>query len=160
MNKSTDDTSILSSITLTTGQTLDSGQLELGLEPLDFNSLQSNTYHNNIDTSYQYPLNGIQPLTTLSVGSINTSGINISNTGTSIGTTWQNNGTYSYESPNETQIRSILKKELKPVLERLAILENPNPEVLEIFESLKLAYNHYRTLEALMTSEIEKINKK
>lgn len=155
MNKSTDDSDLLRGITLTTGQTLDSGQLDLGLETLDFNSLQSNNYG-----TYQYPSSGIQPLTTLNIGSANTSGISITNTGTAIGTTWQNNGAYSYESPNETQIRSILKKELKPVLERLAILENPDPKVLETFESLKLAYDHYRTLEALMTSEIEKINKK
>lgn len=141
-------TNDMSSITLTTGTTLDSGQLSLGLESLDFNTLSSNTY--------QYTPINIQPLTT----------IGISNTGTSTGinsgistlnTNWPNN---TYEYGLESQIKNLVKKELKPVLDRLAILDKPNQEVLDTFESLRLAYEHYRTLEALMITEIEKITKK
>jgi len=136
----------LSSITLTTGTSLDSEQLSLGLESLDFNTLTSN--------NYQYTPINIQPLTT----------IGITNAGTAINPghatlsgTWQSN-TYDYGL--ESQVRNLVKKELRPVLDRLAILDKPNQEVLDTFESLRLAYEHYRTLEALMISEIEKITKK
>jgi len=80
------------------------------------------------------------------------------NIGTNTGSTWQQS--FNFENENEKQITKIVRKELKPIIERLAILEQPSTEVLETFESLKMAYDHYKMLEALMSSEIEKIKNK
>lgn len=58
------------------------------------------------------------------------------------------------------EIEKIIDKKLAPVLNRLAILEEPDPRVLTKYESLRTAYEHYRTLEALMMAEIEEIKRK
>lgn len=73
-------------------------------------------------------------------------------------TVWTNSQVLGEEELDKKISRAI-KKELKPVLVRLAILAEPNPRVLEQFESLKNAYDQYRMLESLMMSEIEKITK-
>lgn len=56
----------------------------------------------------------------------------------------------------EKTIAKVVKREVDPILSRLAILESPSPAVLEKFEALKMAYDHYKILEGLMFSELEK----
>lgn len=68
-------------------------------------------------------------------------------------------GLMGLEDEIDKRIAQALKKELKPVLARLAILEEPDSRVLAQFEALKNAYEQYRLLESLMLSEIEKITK-
>jgi len=45
-----------------------------------------------------------------------------------------------------------LKQWMTSIEERLLILE-PKPELLEEYQALKLAYEHYKTLEALLTEK-------
>lgn len=56
-----------------------------------------------------------------------------------------------------SELQRSLDEQLKPIMNRLAILDQPDPRVLEKYESLRTAYDHYRTLEALMFDEIERI---
>jgi len=93
--------------------------------------------------------------TTLTIGT----GTGISGLGAHHGNTnsnWQQ-GIFNFDDENEKRVTKIVRKELKPVMDRLAILEAPSKEVLDAFESLKMAYDHYKMLEALMSTEIEKI---
>ncbi len=108
------------------------------------------------------------PNTSVGTGTLGTT-INIApNTlGTAVGAWNQTTGTwntaqssFAFEDEVEKKIIKIVKKELGPVLSRLAILETPSPEVMEKFESLKMAYEHYKLLEGLMFSEIEKAKTK
>lgn len=46
---------------------------------------------------------------------------------------------------------------LKSIQDRLAILV-PDPKKLETFEALKLAYEHYKTLEALCVDEVKPLD--
>lgn len=46
-----------------------------------------------------------------------------------------------------------LKETLEGIQDRLSILQ-PRPELLEKYEALKQAYEHYKTLEALVKDEI------
>jgi len=64
---------------------------------------------------------------------------------------------FDFDSMNDQRVEKIVKKNLKPIQDRLAILETPDAKVLEKFEALKMAYDHYRMLEALMHTEIQKV---
>lgn len=48
-----------------------------------------------------------------------------------------------------------LKQELDKINERLAILR-PDPDLLEKYEALRNAYEHYKTLEALLKDHTKK----
>jgi len=101
------------------------------------------------------------PNTIVGTGTLGTT-INIApNTlGTATGAWNSAQSSFTFEDEVEKKITKIVKKELGPVLSRLAILETPSPEVMEKFESLKMAYEHYKLLEGLMFSEIEKAKTK
>jgi len=89
------------------------------------------------------------------IGTITPGTIGIGNNGIYTSTTPQS--IFDFDSINDQRIEKLIKKNLKPIVDRLAILETPDPEVMEKFEALKMAYDHYRTLEALMHTEIQKI---
>lgn len=85
--------------------------------------------------------------------------ITIGTTTTSTSGIYQNNtqGSFDFDGSIERKVERVVKKNIQPILDRLAILENPEPEVMEKFEALKMAYDHYRVLEALMHTEIQKL---
>lgn len=67
-------------------------------------------------------------------------------------------GTYGIEVKNGADIKigdRSLSDFMDRVESRLGILQ-PKPELLEKFEALKQAYEHYKTLEALCTGDIPK----
>lgn len=121
-----------------------------------YNSLDSNSNLGLYNTH-----NPIPP--TISIAP-NTTGISSIAIGTTIGgsaglynSTQSAQGAFDFDSINEQRVEKIVKKNLKPIQDRLAILETPDQRVLEKFESLKMAYDHYRMLEALMHTEIQKV---
>lgn len=122
-----------------------------GLQPLTSltsPSLQIGTSTN--PNSYNYGINTIG--TTGAQGSINlgqTIGI-----GQTIGNQFSNDLFVT-----ERTVQQIVKKELAPILKRLAIIDDPSPEILDKFFALKEAYNHYKTIEGLLSTEIEKAKK-
>lgn len=66
-------------------------------------------------------------------------------------------GSFDFDGSIERKVERVVKKNMQPILDRLAILDTPEPEVMEKFEALKMAYDHYRMLEALMHTEIQKL---
>lgn len=78
---------------------------------------------------------------------------------TGTGTNWANNTNAKMTAKGELHLEGDnadliingvrLSDTLKAINNRLAILQ-PDPELLEKYESLKQAYDHYRTLEALL----------
>lgn len=148
------------SFTINTGINIDtSQQLELGLnwqsdpnlnipalttqdiQLLNLNNLLlNNTYSGNNSPT----LTTINPHGTYTPNSQSTGNVNL-------GSTYDN----LFVTHNE--FKNLITKELEPVKERLAILDHPDPRVLEKFESLRSAYEHYRTMEALMYDEIQRI---
>jgi hypothetical protein len=69
-----------------------------------------------------------------------------------------NIGSDGIQMDNETDIKigsRSLKTFMEKVEQRLAILQ-PDPELLDKFEALKQAYEHYKTLEALCMGDIPK----
>jgi len=163
-----DQTNSLESITLTTGTHFDQMSLDLDGSGLDFGTLTSNMNSNSYVPLTTASISSLTNTPILSVSS-NTGGISFgsngiqrmtigSNGNIGIGTT-SLSGTLGVESTEDIVARQV-KKQLQPVLSRLAILEEPTQEVLDAFESLKLAYEHYKTLEALMSTEVEKIKSK
>jgi len=146
------------------------------LEPIEIKGIKVEDYLNNFNQN-SYVNNSIAPidptmlttLTTQSLNSLNLSSIPPINTiTTNTGTintlntgSFSNNpqGTYSFTDSfvTEKTVEKLVKKEIAPILKRLAILDEPSPEILEKFFSLKEAYNHYKTIEGLLYSEIEKL---
>lgn len=137
------DTQMLTSLTTQSIQPLTT--LQVG----NFNSTSPNP------NSYNYGLNAIGGINT-----IGTSGAQGSiNLGQTIGI-GQGIGSITNDPfITEKSVQQIIKKELAPILKRLAIIDDPSPEILEKFFALKEAYNHYKTIEGLLSSEIEKIKK-
>jgi hypothetical protein len=159
----TNQPNTIDSITLTTGTHYDQLSLDLDEPQTDINSLISNINSN------AYSFQSIPPLTTTTISNTTSPSITFGQNGIQRMTIGSNgnlgigstnlSGTLGVESMEDVVARQV-KKQLQPVLSRLAILEEPTQEVLDAFESLKLAYEHYKTLEALMSSEIEKIQSK
>lgn len=110
-------------------------------------------------------------LNTQSIQTLSTSGItSISSNGSGTITGIVNNGTTTsinqlgsgyglYESGlvSREDVERIVDRKIDPVYRRLAILEEPDQRVLDRYQSLREAYDHYRTLEALMYDEIQRI---
>ena len=80
------------------------------------------------------------------------------------GTTWTNNNNTAAKISAKGQLHLdgenadivmnniSLKDMLNGITDRLAILQ-PKPELLEKYENLRQAYDHYKTLEALLHQE-------
>lgn len=146
--------------------TAELGSLEqLMIGEIDINQIPIPSWHfSNLDSNANLGLynthNPIPP--TISIAP-NTAGIASLGPGTAIGSgsgiysTQSTQGAFDFDSINEQRIEKIVKKNLKPIQDRLAILEIPDARVLEKFEALKMAYDHYRMLEALMHTEIQKV---
>lgn len=148
------------SYTITTGINIDtSSQLDLGLnwqsdpnitiptlttqdiQLLNLNNLLlNNTYSGNNSPT----LTTINPHGTSTPNSQSTNSINLG-------------ASYDNLFVTHNELKSLITKELEPVKQRLAILDHPDPRVLEKFESLRSAYEHYLTMEALMYDEIRRI---
>ena len=86
-------------------------------------------------------------------------GLNINSGYTSTSTTTPSlkvNGDIEISDNGDIRIGSkSLKTFMEKIEDRLTILQ-PNPELLEKFEALKQAYEHYKTLEALCMGDIPK----
>ena len=101
------------------------------------------------------------PITITGAGSSYASGqvLTVSN-GTTGATTWSNTakttakGQLHLEGENADLVMNgvSLKDLLNGITDRLAILQ-PKPDMLEKYDNLRQAYEHYKTLEALLYDE-------
>jgi hypothetical protein len=149
---------------LNTGKSLTVDTLESN-EPLKIDLDWINT------PSFDYSTlgNQLNQLSTPSIGSLITT-INTNTLGSSAGTvtgivsggtaTGINNsatgyGLYEHGLVSREDVERIIDRKLNPIYSRLAILEEPDSGVLEKYQSLREAYEHYLTLEALMYDEIQ-----
>lgn len=81
---------------------------------------------------------------------------------TGAGSTWTNNNTAKISAKGQLHLEgedadlvingAKLSDILNGITDRLAILQ-PKPELLEKYENLRQAYEHYKTLEALLHEE-------
>jgi hypothetical protein len=78
---------------------------------------------------------------------ITISGADNSNNGTYTITDW-NTTSFTIRDPYAERMDDIERK-LDKVMERLGVLDDPDPETLEKSKALKKAYDHYKMLEKL-----------
>lgn len=95
--------------------------------------------------SYMISNNGTNP----SWSSLNYPSINI---GSTLDKSLSVKGNAEFDGDVKIQGHSILYL-LKKIEDRLAVLQEPDPEKLEKFAALKKAYDHYKTLERLIGEE-------
>lgn len=76
----------------------------------------------------------------------------ITSNGSTIDNSLSVKGNAEFEGDVKIQGHSILHL-LKKIEDRLAVLQEPDPEKLEKFAALKKAYEHYKTLERLIGDE-------
>ena len=108
--------------------------------------------------STAYPKYGAVPTSNLTISGAGTNTVSIS--GASTGTTWSTGaktiaqGKLHLEGADADVVMNgvSLKDTLNSINNRLAILQ-PNPKLLEKYEALQQAYEHYLTLEALLHDE-------
>lgn len=83
----------------------------------------------------------------------------IVNSGVTTGISNSGTGYGLFESSifSHSEVEGIIDRKLDPIYRRLAILEHPDQRVLDRYQSLREAYEHYRTLEGLMYDEIQRI---
>ena len=67
----------------------------------------------------------------------------------------QNYGVFEDHYVSKKELDTVLDQRLSRIEQRLAILNQPSKPVLDRYESLRTAYEHYCTLEALMYDEIQ-----
>lgn len=143
-----------------TVDTLDSNEpLKINLDwintpSFDYSTLKSQSTQSSVDslittTNTNTPALSAGTITGIVSGGIST-GINNSGTGYGL----YENGLISRED-----VERIIDRKLNPIYKRLAILEEPDSRVLEKYQSLREAYEHYLTLEALMYDEIQHLKK-
>lgn len=130
--------------------TIDIGSDTITLPTLDLNSIGSYTYNTTgygavgstvSSFNYNWPSN-----VTISNGTGNL-GI-----GTSLSSGLHVTADAEFEGDIKWKGRS-LGKMLEKIEDRLAILQEPDPEKLEKFAALKKAYDHYKLLEKLIGDE-------
>ena len=104
---------------------------------------------------------------TAGVGSITVTGMGGGGTGSVLmsngtGTTWANNANAKMTTKGQLHLEGAsadivmngisLKEILNGITDRLSILQ-PKPELLAKYDNLREAYEHYKTLEALLHQE-------
>lgn len=102
---------------------------------------------------------GASTVTMSGAGGSGGSGSILMASGTGTGTTWANNTNTKISAKGQLHLDGedadlimngiSLKDTLNGITDRLAILQ-PKPELLEKYENLREAYEHYKTLEALL----------
>jgi len=131
---------------------LDFGNLEVKLQGLDTSFLDNSNYSYQIDPLLTGTID-LGNLTT-GLGATGLTGSNYVFSSTPYTSTWNINSSSPGLTLTEGADITIGKKSLSQFMDkvesRLAILQ-PDPELLEKFEALKQAYEHYKTLEALCT---------
>lgn len=137
--------------------TIDIGDDTISLPTLDLNSLASLGAYTYNTTSYGSSLttSGAQGSSYYTWPSTVTISNGTGNAG--IGTTTLSSGFHvSADAEFEGDIKwkgRSLGKMLEKIEDRLAILQEPDPEKLEKFAALKKAYDHFRLLEKLIGDE-------
>lgn len=154
---------------ISTGTTLNIDTVELptldlswvNQESFDFSDLSSKSLSGgNISVTTPISTQGLTTggITTLNGNSQGTiTGIVNGGTGTGINNAATGYGLYDAGIITRNEAEEIIDRKLKPIYRRLAILEEPDARVLERYQSLREAYEHYRTLEGLMYDEIQRI---
>ena len=133
------------------------------IRALDLSDLNLDTI--SIDTSlnnYGSGLSGVGQYGAAGNYVINTNGTgpgwnplswpSITSSGSTIDNSLSVKGNAEFEGDVKIQGHSILHL-LKKIEDRLAVLQEPDPEKLEKFAALKKAYDHYKTLERLIGDE-------
>jgi len=133
------------------------------IKPLDFSDLNLDTI--SIDTSlnaYSTAISGAGQYGAAGNYVLSTNGTNpgwnplswpsITNSGSTIDNSLSVKGDAEFDGDVKIKGHSILHL-LKKIEDRLAVLQEPNPEKLEKFAALKKAYDHYKTLERLIGEE-------
>jgi hypothetical protein len=117
-----------------------------------------------------YPGNGVVPTSNITIGgggagthTISVTGAGggggILTTASGTGSTWANNTNAKLTTKGQMHLEGedadivmngvSLKETLNAITDRLGILQ-PKPELLAKYENLRQAYEHYKTLEALL----------
>lgn len=142
---------------ISTGTSLTVDTLEL--PKLDLSWLEQESFDfgtlNTQSTGPGSTAGGITTINSSSVGTI--TGIVTNGTTTGINQLGSGYGLYDSGLVSREDIERIVDRKLDPVYRRLAILEEPDQRVLDRYQSLREAYDHYRTLEGLMYDEIQRI---
>lgn len=132
------------------------------IKPLDFSDLNLDTI--SIDTSlnaYSTAISGAGQYAALGNYVFNSNGtggawnsLNYPSitSGSTIDNSLSVKGDAEFDGDVKIKGHSILHL-LKKIEDRLAVLQEPNPEKLEKFAALKKAYDHYKTLERLIGEE-------
>lgn len=141
---------------------LDTEQIST-IKPLDLADLNLDTI--SIDTSlnnYGTGLSGAGLYAAAGNYVLSTNGTNpawnslnwpsITSGGSTIDNSLSVKGNAEFDGDVKIQGHSILHL-LKKIEDRLAVLQEPDPEKLEKFAALKKAYDHYKTLERLIGEE-------
>ena len=142
---------------LSTGTTLNVDTIEFPKLDLSWINQESFDF-GTLNTQSTGPGSTVGGITTISGNSSGTI-TGIVNNGTTTGITQLGSGYGLYDSGllSREDIERIVDRKIDPVYRRLAILEEPDQRVLDRYQSLREAYDHYRTLEALMYDEIQRI---
>jgi hypothetical protein len=141
---------------------LDIGALTASIAPLTTDQISS-LYHSNTMSGYPGSLHsyGNVTINSGSGSAITNPYIYSNNTFSTALPQWSTisstsnfnvQGDANFESDIKWKGRS-LGKLLEKIEDRLAILQEPDPEKLEKFAALKKAYDHYKTLERLIGDE-------
>jgi len=133
----------------------------INIDSLDLSALDATMDQLSLDLNYANAISGSMnqslPYTVNTNGTLASSNINytwspqpwpqITTTGNS--SALKVEGDAQFEGDVKIKGHSILHL-LQKVEERMAILQEPDPEKLEKFQALKKAYEHYKTLEKLI----------
>lgn len=135
---------------------LDTEQIKpLSIEDLNLDTISIDTslnaYSNAISGAGQYGAAGNYVLNTNGTGAgwNPLSWPSITSSGSTIDKSLSVKGDAEFDGDVKIQGHSILHL-LKKIEDRLAVLQEPDPEKLEKFAALKKAYDHYKTLERLI----------
>ena len=138
---------------------LDIDQIKpLTIEDLNLDTISIDTSLNNYSTAIsgagQYGAAGNYILSTngTSPGWNPLSWPSITSSGSTIDNSLSVKGNAEFDGDVKIQGHSILHL-LKKIEDRLAVLQEPDPDKLEKFVALKKAYEHYKTLERLIGDE-------
>lgn len=135
---------------LTTDQIRPLDISEINLDTISIDT-SLNNYSTAISGAGQYAAAGNYVLSTNGTGPgwSPLSWPSITSNGSTIDTTLSVKGDAEFDGDVKIKGHSILHL-LKKIEDRLAVLQEPDPERLEKFAALKKAYDHYKTLEKLI----------
>jgi hypothetical protein len=142
---------VISALDIEQIKPLDIGDLNLDTISID---TTLNNYGTNLSGSGQYAAAGNYVLSTNGTNPA-WSSLNwpsITSGGSTIDKSLSVKGDAEFEGDVKIKGHSILHL-LKKIEDRLAVLQEPDPEKLEKFAALKKAYDHYKTLEKLIGDE-------